>query len=147
MFDKQAAAKAPGMLGHGYYSHHSEAQKAANKLAFPALSRAVAAIDPGATRENFVAADYGCAQGTSSLAPMKLVIDSIKPRWNPPPAISVVHIDLPTNDFATLFDTVQNSPNSYLRGESNVFTFVCARSTYDRVFPPATLALGYCAIT
>jgi hypothetical protein len=29
MFDKQAAAKVPGMLGHGYYSHHSEAQKAA----------------------------------------------------------------------------------------------------------------------
>ena len=147
MFDKQAAAKTPGMLGHGFYSHHSEAQKAANELAFPALARAVAAIDPSTTRHNFVAADYGCAQGTSSLAPMKLVIDAVKSRWNPVPAISVVHIDLPTNDFATLFDTVQNSPDSYLRGESNIFSFVCGRSTYDRAFSPATLALGYCAIT
>jgi hypothetical protein len=147
MFDKQVAAKSTAMLGHGYYAHHSEAQKAANEFAFPALERAVAAIDPSLTRSNFVAADFGCAQGTSSLAPMKLVISTIKSRWNPVPAVSVVHVDLPTNDFATLFDTVQNSPNSYLHGESNVFSFVCGRSTYDRVFPPTSLALGYSAIT
>jgi hypothetical protein len=147
MFNKNVTTNSPGMLGHGYYAHHSEAQKAANEFAFPALTRALAAIDPSLTRLNFVAADFGCAQGTSSLAPMKLVISAIKARWNPIPAISVVHVDLPTNDFATLFDTVQNSPDSYLRGESNVFSFVCGRSTYDRVFPPASLALGYSAIT
>jgi hypothetical protein len=61
--------------------------------------------------------------------------------------ISVTHTDLPTNDWAALFQTVLFSPDSYLAGEPDVFCFASGSSIYQQIFPPKHIALGYSAIT
>jgi hypothetical protein len=61
--------------------------------------------------------------------------------------ISVTHTDLPTNDWATLFQTVLFSTESYLAGVRDVFCFASGTSIYRQIFPPNHIALGYSAIT
>ncbi len=134
------------MVGHGYYKLHSEAQKNANEYTRPMLVEAVNAIDPAQTADRFVVGDFGSSQGGNSLQPMRTIIETVQSRWRPVPPISVVHVDLPSNDFSALFATVFESPNSYLHGQTNVFCFACGRSMFERIFPAAQLALGYSAI-
>lgn len=134
------------MLGHGYYNQHSHAQGAANKYALPLLKAAVAAIDRERTGNNFVIADYGAAQGQNSLEPVGVVIDELEARWPTRPAISVVHTDLATNDFTALFQTVLQSPQSYLAGRTNVFPFASGTSIYQQIFPANHVSVGYSAI-
>ena len=51
--------------------------------------------------------------------------------------VVVVHTDIPTNDFTTLFDTIEQAPSSYLQLD-DVFAFVAGRSFYERIFPAAS---------
>ena len=46
-----------------------------------------------------VIADYGSSQGKNSLRPMKAAISALRQRVPLDRAISVVHTDLPGNDF------------------------------------------------
>lgn len=133
------------MLGHGFYNKHSHSQGAANAYALPLLKEAVQGIGQDQGAHHFVIADYGSAQGRNSLEPIKTVIQAIKHRWQPSPAVTVFHTDLPTNDFTALFETVQSS-ESYLAGEKNVFAFASGTSIYQQIFPAAYVALGYSAI-
>lgn len=134
------------MLGHGFYNKHSQEQGAANRYSLPHLVEAVNAIDPGQTPGHIRIADYGSAQGRNSLLPLKTAIAQVKARWNPAPPITVIHTDLPTNDWTTLFQTVLTSPHSYLAGETNVFCLASGTSVYSRIFPANHIALGYSAI-
>jgi len=59
------------------------------------------------------------------MEPMRTVIDGIRRRASDDLAVSVFHTDLPTNDFDPLF-TLLASPDSYLQGTSNVFTYAGA---------------------
>jgi hypothetical protein len=61
--------------------------------------------------------------------------------------IMVVHTDLSTNDFTTLFRTVEESAASYVAGQRDVYPFAAGRSLYGSVFPDGMLALGWTAIT
>ncbi len=134
------------MLGHGFYNKHSQEQGMANRYSLPQLADAVNAIDLAQTADNFRIADYGSAQGHNSLLPIKTAIAQIKSRWNPIPPITVIHTDLPTNDWTTLFQTVLTSPDSYLIGETKVFAFASGTSVYSEIFPPNYIALGYSSI-
>lgn len=134
------------MRGDGFYREHSEEQGAANRLGLGLLVEAVGAIDVERTAGGFHIADYGSAHGRNSLLPMRTVIEAVKERWDPVPPITVTHTDLPSNDWTTLFETVGESPDSYLAGESNVFAFACGASVYVQSFPPEHIALGYSAI-
>lgn len=134
------------MLGHGFYNKHSQEQGMVNRYCLPLLADAVNAIDIAQTADHFRIADYGSAQGRNSLLPIKTAIAQIKSRWNPIPPITVTHTDLSTNDWATLFQTVLTSTDSYLAGETNVFAFASGTSIYSEIFPPNHIALGYSAI-
>jgi len=134
------------MPGHGFYNQHSQGQGMVNRYCLPLLADAVNAIDLAQTAVHFRIADYGSAQGRNSLPPIKTAIAQIKSRWNPIPPVTVTHTDLPTNDWATLFQTVLTSTDSYLAGETNVFAFASGTSIYSQIFPPNHIALGYSAI-
>lgn len=134
------------MLGHGFYNKHSQEQGIVNRYCLPLLADAVKAIDLSQTSVNFRIADYGSAQGHNSMLPIKTAITEVKSRWNPIPPITVIHTDLPTNDWTTLFQTVLTSPDSYLVGEKNVFALASGTSVYSEIFPPNHIALGYSAI-
>ncbi len=134
------------MLGHGFYNKHSQEQGMVNRYCLPLLADAVNTIDVEQTADHFRIADYGSAQGRNSLLPIKTAIAKVKLRWNPLPPITVIHTDLPTNDWTTLFQTVLTSTDSYLVGETNVFAFASGISVYSEIFPPNYIALGYSAI-
>jgi hypothetical protein len=139
------------MLGHGFYNKHSHAQGKANACALPLIAQAINQIDLNQIGDEFRIADYGSAQGQNSLLPMKTAIAQIKElavtyRRTAIP-ISVTHTDLPTNDWASLFQTILFSLDSYLAGERNIFCFGSGTSIYEQIFPPNHIAFGYSAIT
>lgn len=143
--DNEDRPPVKSMLGDGFYSDHSILQGTINHYAIPALVKAVKGIDFTQGESHFVAADYGCAQGLNSLEPMRAVVEAVRSRWHPATPISVVHVDLPDNDFSTLFRTVVEWPDSYLRGHENVYCFASANSIYQQSFPVEYVAVGYCA--
>lgn len=133
------------MEGKGFYNRHSRPQHSAVAFGLPLLTRAIEAVplpDPG---EVFQVADYGVAGGHNSMEPVRTVIDGIRGRASDDLAVSVFHTDIPTNDFDSLF-TLLSSPDSYLRGVSDVFAYAEGRSFYERLFPESQIHIGWNAI-
>ena len=79
------------------------------------------------------------------MEPMRTLIEGIRRRASDYLAISVVHTDLPTNDFDPLF-TLLASSDSYLQGTSNVFAYAGGKSFYERLFPESQIYTGWNAI-
>jgi hypothetical protein len=133
------------MEGHGVYSEHSLAQHSAGGYGMPALARAVDGVAPTLRDAPVVViADLGAAGGRNELAPMAAAIARLREQ-GVTGAVTVVHTDIPSNDFTTLFETVELSPHTYLDAP-DVFAFAAGRSFYERIFPAATVALGWSAI-
>jgi hypothetical protein len=137
------------MLGHGYYNKHAQAQGAANQHAVEIIARAVQALDLSRLGREIRIADYGCAQGHNSLLPIRAALEALAARGAVEAAATatVIHTDLPTNDWTTLFETVLTSADSYVAGRPGVSVFAGGTSIYERIFPPGHIALGYSAIT
>jgi hypothetical protein len=133
------------MEGHGVYSEHSLAQHSAGEYGFPALGRAVEAVASSLVDAPVVViADFGAAGGRNELTPLGLSISGLRERGIAAP-VTVVHTDIATNDFTTLFETVEHDPHTYLSAP-DVFAFAAGRSFYERIFPSSTVALGWSAI-
>jgi hypothetical protein len=133
------------MMGHGVYGRHSLAQHSAGGFGLPALDRAARAsgqVVGDATP--VVIADLGAAGGRNELEPMTVAIDVLRQAGVSGP-ITVVHTDIPTNDFSSLFETIEHDPATYL-AQDGVYTFAAGRSFYGRIFPPDSLTLAWSAI-
>src|SRR5262245_36101271 len=133
------------MAGRGEYEHHSLAQHTAGGYGLPLWSRAIddvrALVDAD---EPITIADLGAAGGRNELPPMRAAVDALRGSGVKAPIV-VVHTDIPTNDFTTLFETIEHDPSSYL-GAPDIFAFAAGRSFYDRIFPAASLTLAWTAI-
>lgn len=137
------AAKPAAMEGQGRYNRSSQVQAAGLSPAVPMLERAAreAALPGG--RLPIVIGDYGSSQGHNSLAPVGAAIDVLRERAGQEQAISVVHVDQPENDFAALFKTLRDDPQSYLKRDAAVFASAVGRSFYEQVLPAETVTLGW----
>ena len=133
------------MSGHGYYNRRSVLQAAAAELGLTALRAAAAAAPIRPAPRPLIVADYGCSQGQNSLVPMGAAVATIRDRTDLP--VTVVHTDLPGNDFATVFEILANDPASYLAGDSNAYALAAGRSFYEEILPPESVALGWSSIT
>jgi hypothetical protein len=129
--------------GSGAYNRDAAPQAAGIAQALRSLERAARAVDIGAADQPFVIADYGASQGKNSLAPMRVAIAALRARVGVERPISVVHVDVPANDFSTLFAVVETDPDSYVHAAPNVFPAAVGRSFYGRVFPDAQVHLGW----
>lgn len=139
MTDVAIANKA--MEGAGYYNRNSGMQAAGIALALPLLEAAAQAV--AADGEGpLVIADFGASQGRNSMLPMRLAIDIIRRRFAGRP-IEIVHTDLPSNDFASLFRMLDEDEASYLNGQSNIFPSAIGRSYFEPILPPARVHLGW----
>ena len=130
------------MEAHGEYDRHSLAQHSAGSYGIPLLERALADVtlpEAGA----ITVADLGAAGGTNELAPMSVAASGLRARAANP--IAVVHTDIPTNDFTTLFENVEQRPDTYL-ATADVFPFAAGRSFYRQIFPPGSVSLAWSAI-
>ena len=57
----------------------------------------------------------------------------------------MVHTDIPANDFSSLFETIEDDPDTYLT-LNGVYALAAGRSFYGRIFPPESLTLAWSAI-
>lgn len=133
------------MAGGGRYNEHSQPQHVAGADGVPLLVRASQAIPLDGER-GVVAADYGSSQGRNSLVPMAALIEQLRSRLGTDASISIFHTDLPSNDFAALFTTLEADPQSYVHGAANVFAYAAGRSFYERIFPAERVAIGWSSI-
>lgn len=133
-----------GAMGHGY-ARHSQVQHRAGDYGMPLLYRALDTVVLPENGRPFRVADLGVAAGTNSLDPLRAVVEGIRRRTGNDTPVTVVHTDIPANDFNTMFATVLHSPDSYAR-RPQVFAYAEARSFYEPLFPPAELHLAWSAI-
>lgn len=129
------------MEGRGFYTAHSQAQQAYGDLGIEWLEQAAAEVTPPTEPLPFVISDMGAAGGGNSLEPMRRALAALQGGG---PAL-VVHTDIPSNDFSSLFELVADSPATYL-GAAGVYALAEGRSFYESLFPPDFLSLGWSSI-
>ena len=131
------------MEGHGAYNRSSRVQAAGSSTAVPLLERAAREVDLPLPPEPVVIVDYGCSEGRNSLVPVGAAIRVMRDRIGQNRAISVVHTDLPGNDFTVLFGVLSSDANSYLRGDPAIFPSAVGRSFYEQILPSSSVTLGW----
>src|SRR5215469_1161544 len=131
------------MEAKGAYNRHAKLAADGAALALPLLEKAVQSVEIESDGQSIVIADYGSSQGKNSMSPMQLAIRGLRRRIGPNRAISIFHIDQPSNDFATLFSVLDADPNRYVVDEPNVFPAAIGRSFYQSVLPPGSVHLGW----
>ena len=139
-----ASAQPHGVMeGKGSYNKHARLPAGGAALAMPLLEKAVQNLDLEPGEQSIVIADYGSSQGKNSIAPMQVAISGLRNRIGAARAISVFHIDQPSNDFAALFAVLDADPDRYVLNEPNVFPAAIGRSFYENVLPPGSVHLGW----
>ena len=132
------------MEGGGYYNRNSNLQAAGIELVLPLLEEAARTVPVGGSAEApLVIADYGASQGRNSMRPMGVAIDVLRERVGPERPIEVIHTDLPANDFAALFTTLQDGAASYLTNRDHVFPSAIGRSYFEPILPAGRVHLGW----
>jgi hypothetical protein len=134
MSDSQTNVRPAPMEGHGIYNRSSRVQAAGLSPAVPLIEEAARLVPLETGSGPIVIADYGASAGHNSLGPLAATIDLLRQRVGPEREISIVHTDLPDNDFAALFQTLVNDPDSYLRLDPNVFASAVGNHFTNRSF-------------
>jgi len=129
------------MEGRGFYNRNSAMQAAGISALMPLWEEAARSVPIG--NENIAIADYGSSQGLNSMEPMRIAIELLRARTNRDRAVEVIHTDLPSNDFTSLFQALQNDPTSYLTGSVGIFPSAIGRSYFEPILPPARIHLGW----
>jgi len=135
------------MKGGGYYSLHTEGAKHVidntAELALGALAR----IDLAAAGTPFQVADFGAADGGTSIDLVRKIVAEVK-RRDPGREVTVTYTDLPRNDYSALFTMLAGGRagvTSYLHQHAGVFAFAAGTSFYDPIFATGTLDFGFSA--
>ena len=130
----------PAMTGGGYYNAHSPQQAEIAEASLEAVRRAAEAVPASVTAATIV--DYGSSQGRNSVAPLRAIIAGLRAGRAARGPLTVVHTDLPSNDWTTLFETAFG-PDGYAAGDDGVFPMAIGRSFYERLLPDASVAAGW----
>eukprot|EP00996_Jenningsia_fusiforme_P000948 NODE_1864_length_1375_cov_42.860483_g1686_i0.p1 GENE.NODE_1864_length_1375_cov_42.860483_g1686_i0~~NODE_1864_length_1375_cov_42.860483_g1686_i0.p1 ORF type:complete len:402 (+),score=84.40 NODE_1864_length_1375_cov_42.860483_g1686_i0:117-1208(+) len=142
------------MRGGGFYNLNSSIQNRAMRATLPLLKTVVQPLAPLPTSSQPVyVADYGCSQGRNSIEPLRCVLDEF---WRRKPDLDVIvlHTDLPSNDFESLFRLVysQNPEESLVafNGEhprqGRAYCYVAGRSFYEQLAPDGFVTFGWSGI-
>ena len=129
------------MEGGGFYNKHSSAQAAGIARMLSLLEQACVDVPVG--DETLVLADYGSSQGRNSMTPMRVAIEAVRARCGADKPVMVFHTDLPSNDFTSLFQAVDEDPNSYSKGSRGVYSAAVGRSFFGAILPPGQVHLGW----
>jgi S-adenosylmethionine-dependent carboxyl methyltransferase len=131
------------MEGKGAYNKYAKLPAGGASLALPLLEKAVRDVELDSGDQPVIIADYGSSQGKNSMVPVQVAIRGLRHRLGPNRAISVFHIDQPSNDFNTLFEILDADPDRYVVDEPNVFPAAIGRSFYENVLPPSSVHLAW----
>ena len=131
------------MEGDGFYNRHSSLQAAGIELALPLIEAAAQTITGAPAPQPLVIVDYGSSQGVNSMRPMGVAIKALRDRFGGGRPIEVIHTDLPSNDFASLFTTISEHAASYMAGRQGIFPTAIGRSYFEPLLPPGRAHLGW----
>jgi SAM-dependent methyltransferase len=142
------AAPVVHMRDAGYYSQNTIGAKAVIDAAADLVLEALSGMSLGASPQAFALADFGAADGGTSLDLMRKAIGFVR-QAAPKRAVTLTYTDLPHNDFSSLFrllhGLVPGRTEDPLGQIENVFTFASGTSFYAQVFPATTLDFGFSA--
>lgn len=142
------AAPVIAMRGAGYYSSHTVGAKAVINAAGDLVLDALSRMDLSPSAAPFAVADYGAADGGTSMEMMRRAIEAIRTKAADR-SITITYTDLPHNDFSALFRLMHGllpqASERPLGAEPGVFTFASGTSFYRQIFPDSTLSLGFSA--
>lgn len=130
------------MQGGGFYNRNSRLQHANIGTALPLLEEAAKLVEIEVGRAITIV-DYGASQGRNSMRPIRAAIDILRSRSDAATPIEVIHTDLPSNDFTSLFQILAHDPDSYLAGQASVFASAIGRSYLEPLVPPGRVDLGW----
>ncbi|QEL22725.1 SAM-dependent methyltransferase [Bosea sp. F3-2] len=129
------------MEGGGFYNRNSAPQAAGIALLADIWLKACNAVPLGNEPVRIV--DLASSQGRNSMAPMRIAIDVVRRRAGLDRTIEIVHVDLPSNDFSSLFNAVIDDQGSYLHDLSGVFPLAIGRSYFEPLLPPGSVHLAW----
>jgi len=136
------------MRGAGYYSAHTTGAKTVIDKVGDLVVEAVARMPRLEPERPFVIADFGAADGGTSMDMMHRLVETIRSR-EPDREISIVYTDLPHNDFSTLFRMTQGllGPDTRvpLAQIPNLFILGSGTSFYRQVISTGALSFGFSA--
>ena len=139
-----AALASQAMEGRGFYNRNSDLQAAGIELLMPLLDRTLDAVSVGGPADGpLVVADYGSSQGRNSMHPVGVAIDRLRARFGADRLVEVIHTDLPSNDFASLFGALHEHGSSYLAERQGVFPSAVGRSYFQPILPPGRVNFGW----
>ncbi len=136
------------MRGDGYYSAHCPGQRLIIDRALSLVLESLDALDPASSGSVFAIADFGAADGGTSIGLLRTVLSELRSRA-PDRPITLTHTDLPYNDFSVLFRLVHGllpgREQDGLQDFRGVFSFASGTSFHQQIFPNASLSLGFSA--
>jgi hypothetical protein len=139
-------ARFMSMKGAGYYSRSTQGAKDVIDLAAPLVLDALMRVNPQGGSGTFRVADFGAADGGTSLDMWRRALAALR-KAAPDRPIEMIYTDLPSNDFSQLFRTVlgQTEAATYMQEIANVFVYATGASFHDAIFPSASLCFGFSA--
>ncbi|MFZ0832706.1 MAG: SAM-dependent methyltransferase [Mycobacterium sp.] len=107
------------------------------------LEQAAHDVELPQSPNTIVIVDYGACAGHNSLLPIRAAISAVRIRAEPGRAIYVVHADVAENDYAGLFASLDDDPQSYLRDDPATFAAAIGQSVYGQIAPTGIVTLGW----
>ncbi|MGI9523689.1 MAG: SAM-dependent methyltransferase [Hyphomicrobiaceae bacterium] len=148
MQPKLKTASTTAMKSGGYYSARTRGAKDVIDNASDMLLDAVAAIPEPPASLPVQIADFGAADGGTSKEAIRNTVAAIRNRL-PQHQILITYTDLASNDFSTLFKSMQgldgNAEDTYLNEFADVFVHACGIGFHRQLFPDQSLSLGFSA--
>lgn len=131
----------------GYYSNAAAGAEDVILGGFDLIQRSLDITLVEHDAKSFRCADFGCADGGTSLKMWARVFSSIAEK-RPGIDLELFYDDLPNSDFNQLFRSVHGLTNfkSYLQEFPSVLTFASANSFHTQVLPEASLDFGFSAL-
>jgi SAM-dependent methyltransferase len=148
MTASDTTAATVAMKGAGYYSQSTRGAKDVIDNAAGMLMDAVAALPDPIPGRPIRIADFGAADGGTSKKTIRDTVAALRQRF-PVVEIQVTYTDLASNDFSTLFKTMQGmegqTENTYLTEFDGVFIDACGIGFHRQLLPSGTLDIGFSA--
>jgi len=135
------------VMKENFYNENSLYQKTLNFGVTPQLIAAAAAVSSQLpATSHVVISDLGCSQGANSQQPVSNLIQELRRNSSSSAvAVSIYHVDQPSNDFNSLFKVLESTDTSYLRQHPhNVFVYAQGKSFYEQLSAPGSVHISFC---
>ncbi|KAJ7390616.1 hypothetical protein OS493_024005 [Desmophyllum pertusum] len=131
--------------GAGYFTSKFSISEESIKYITPGVIESIKSI-PVKADKAFTIAEYGCADGGTSMPLMHACVKELKNLNGNELEVHINYEDMPENDYKSLFYFSQGllpGPSSYLADFPNVFVSATGTNFYHQCFPSGSVNFGF----